>query len=243
MPATITDQRTLWPGYAPPNWWAGFPNSAWDLFAEYAQQGQDGAGSVAVMNPASGPGTAANSDWTAVSNKARNCGHRVLGYVDTAYGTRALGDVTTDIDRYYAWYGVSGVFLDQMYNGTDSTKRSYYATVYAAAKAKASSVLVVGNPGAADATDWQLKPATKSADLLCVFEGTQATYTSWTPPAWVNSYPASAFAHLVHACAVADLPAVIAHSRATRAGYRYATPDVLPNPWDTLGHWPAQATP
>lgn len=241
MTATTTDQRTLVPGYFPPNWWAGFPASQWDLFAEYAQHGQDGAGSIAVMNPASGPGTAVNSDWTAVSNKARACGHRVLGYVDTNYATRPLGDVTADIDRYYAWYGVDGVFLDRFFNGSDSAKRSYCQTVYAAARAKAAPVLVVGNPGAADATDWQLKAATKAADLLCVFEGTQATYATWSPPAWTASYPASAFAHLVYACT--DLPAAIARSRTLRAAYRYFTADDMPNPWDTLGHWPAQATP
>lgn len=241
MAATTTDQRSLVPGYFPPNWWAGFPTSQWDLFAEYAQQGLDRTGSIAVMNPASGPGAAANSDWTAVSNKARACGHRVLGYVDTSYTTRPLGDVTADIDRYYAWYGVDGVFFDRFYNGTSAASRAYCSTIYAAAKAKVATVLVVGNPGAADATDWQVKSATKAADLLVVFEGTQATYSTWTAPAWVSTYPAAVFAHLVYA--VTDLPGAVARSRAQRAGYRYFTADDLPNPWDTLGYWPAQATP
>lgn len=241
MTATTLDQRTLWPGYAPPNWWAGFPNSAWDKFGDYAQLGLDRAGSVAVMNPASGPGAAVNSDWTAVSNHARGSGHRVLGYVDTAYAARPLADVATDLDRYYAWYGVDGVFLDQFSN--NAADKPYCQSVYALAKAKAATVLVVGNPGVTATTDWQLKNPGRSADLLVNFEGDAATYLTWTPPAWVNGYAASFFAHLVHGCAVADLPTVIARSRTTRAGYRYITDDVMPNPWDTLGHWPAQATP
>jgi hypothetical protein len=241
MPATITDQRTLWPGYV----WPGAPPGPiaqeWRDFGDFAPTGQDRAGSLAVMNPASGPGTAVVDGWTAVINCARNHGHRVLGYVDTNYAGRPLGDVTADIASYYSWYGVDGVFLDRFYNGTDAAERSYCQSVYAVAKAKAASVLVVGNPGAADPSDWQLKPATKAADVLCVFEGTQATYASWTPPAWTGSYPASSFAHLVYA--VTDLPGAIARSRTLRAGYRYFTPDDSPNPWDTLGHWPAQATP
>lgn len=240
MTATTTDQRTLWPGYAPPNWWAGFPNSAWNNFADYAQRGQDGLGSIAVMNPASGPGTAVNSDWTAVSNHARVCGHRVLAYVDTNYAARPAADVEADIDKYYSWYAVDGVFFDRMSN--NSADATYYRARYSYAKTKAATVLVAGNPGAGASTDWQVRTP-KSADLLVIHENTAAAFLTWTAPAWTASYPAATFAHLVHGCSAADLPAVIARSRAQRAGYRYVTDDVLPNPWDTLGHWPAQATP
>lgn len=238
MVATVVDQRTLWPGYAPPNWWAGFPNSAWNNFADYAQDGQDRTGSIAVMNPASGPGTDVNSDWTAVSNHARNNGHRVVGYVDTNYATRLMGDVVADIDKYYLWYGVDGVFFDRMSNNV--ADKIYYQAIYSAAKSKSGTVLVVGNPGATATTDWQVK-APKSADMLVNFEDTESNYMTWTPPVWVNSYPAATFAHLVHAAT--DLAGVIARSRTTRAAYRYVTNDVLPNPWDTLAYWPAQATP
>lgn len=241
MPATTTDQRILVPGYFPPNWWAGWPNSQWTLFADYAPLGLDGGGSIGVMNPASGPGTAGNSDWTAVTNYSRSHGHKVLGYVDTNYAARALADVAADVDKYYTWYGVDGVFLDRMSNNT--ADQAYYRNVYAVAKAKAPAVLVCGNPGATATTDWQLKAPQPSADLLVNFEDTYANYVGWTPPAWVTLYPPSRFAHLVHACAAGDLPAAVAKSRAARAGYRYVTSDVLPNPWDTLSHWPAQATP
>jgi spherulation-specific family 4 protein len=242
MTATTVDQRTLWPGYAPPNWWAGFPNSAWNNWADYAPAGQDRAGSIAIMNPASGPGTAVNSDWTAVVNHARNCGHRVLGYVDTNYAARPAADVEADIDKYYSWYPVDGIMFDRMSNNVaDAT---YYRARYAYAHTKAATVLVVGNPGAAASTDWQVKTP-KSADLLIVFEDTAANYLTWTPPGWItgSTYPTATFAHLVHACAAVDLPTMIARSKTLRAAYRYITDDVMPNPWDTLGLWPAQATP
>lgn len=238
MPASLTDQRTLWPGYV----WPGDPPGPiaqeWRDFGDFASAGQDATGAIAVMNPASGPGTAVTDGWTAVVNYARAHGHKVLGYVWTDYGNRPAAAVETDIDRYYLWYPVDGIFFDQMSN--DSAVASYYRARYSYVKTKPGAALVVGNPGAAASTSWQLTNP-KSADHLAIFEGTQATYSAWTPPAWVSSYPAAVFAHLVYA--VTDLPGAVARSRAQRAGYRYFTADDLPNPWDTLGHWPAQATP
>lgn len=240
MPASTADQRTLWPGYVYPGVWD--PATAWLAWAGYAQHGFDGSGSVAVMNPASGPGTAAVPDWTAAVNHARNLGHRVVGYTHTTYGGRPVADVMAEVDAYYAWYGVDGVFVDEMSN--DPAVKGYYQGLYAYVGTKPGGRLVVGNPGAAAVSDWQVK-APRSADLLVVHEDTAAHYLTWTPPAWVtgSTYPAATFAHLVHTCAAGDLAAVVARSRVLRAGYRYVTGDVPPNPYDTLAYWPAQATP
>lgn len=234
----VNDQRTLWPGYVYPSIWD--PATAWLQWARYAQRGFDGTGSIAVMNPASGPGTAVIPDWTGAVNHARNLGHKVVGYTHTSYGARPVADVQAEVDKYVAWYGVDGVFVDEMSN--NAADKSYYQGLYAYVRTKPGAHLVVGNPGQAATTDWQVK-APKSADILVVQENTAAAYLTWTPPAWVSAYPASTFAHLVHACAAVDLPAVLAHAEATLAGYRYVTSDVLPNPWDTLAYWPEQATP
>jgi hypothetical protein len=236
----VTDQRTLWPGYAYPGIWD--PATPWLAWARLAQPGRTRIGSIGIMNPNSGPDVAVLSDWTGAVNHARNYGHRVVGYVHTSYAARAIATVKAEVDLYYDWYGVDGIFVDEMSNlATDS---AYYRSLYTYVQAKpVGARLVVGNPGAAATTDWQLVTATKSADVLVTFEDTAANYLTWTPPAWCGAYPIDAFGHLVHACAAVDLPAVLMHSRATRAGYRYVTDDVMPNPWDTLGHWPAQATP
>jgi len=241
MPATAADQRTLWPGYVwpgdPP---ASPPAQAWVDFGDFASAGQDSGGSVAVMNPASGPGAAVARGWTAVVNRTRAHGHRVLGYVDTNYGDRPAVDVETDIDLYYAWYAVDGVFFDRMSN--DVADKSYYQARYAYVKTRPGVHLVAGNPGVGAATDWQIK-APKSADLLVVHENTAAAYLTWTPPAWAAGYPAATFAHLVHSCAAGDFAAVRARTKILDAGYLYVTDDTLPNPYDTLAYWPAQATP
>jgi len=238
MTATTTDQRTLWPGYVYPSVWD--PATPWLKVAAQAQPGLDHTGSIVIMNPASGPGVAVVGDWTVAVNTARNYGHQIIGYVHTSYGARLYTDVTAEVDAYYTLYGVDGIFVDEMSN--DAAVKAYYQSLYAYIHTKAGNHLVVGNPGAAATTDWQVK-APKSADLLVIFEDTAANYLTWTAPAWTATYAASTFGHIVHTCLAADLPTVIARTRAQRAAYRYVTDDVMPNPFDTLGHWPAQATP
>ena len=67
---------------------------------------------VAIMNPNSGPGAAQNPDYVAAVNAMRASGGKVIGYVSTSYATRGTNAVLTDIDRYFSWYAVDGIFLD-----------------------------------------------------------------------------------------------------------------------------------
>lgn len=240
MPFGVDDQRTLWPGYVYPDVWNG-DACAWFRFGDLAQAGSDRSGSIAIANPASGPGTAVVSDWTAAVNYVRDKGHKVVGYVHTSYGARAIADVKADVDAWYALYEPDGIFVDEM--STDATTQPYYRDLFEHVHSQTGDGLVVGNPGTAAATDWQLHDHTKVANLLVVFEDTEAAYATWSPPAWVASYPASRFAHLVHTVTSGSPVAAQAHAAATNAGYRYVTDDALPNPWDTLAFWPAQATP
>jgi hypothetical protein len=236
----VSDQRTLWPGYVYPDVWNG-DACAWFRFGDEAQAGADGSGSIAVANPASGPGTAVVSDWTAAINYVRDKGHKVVGYVHTSYGARAIADVKAEVDAWYDLYGPDGIFVDEMSN--DAATSAYYRDLYVYVATKQGAHLVVGNPGAAATTDWQLTAATKSADILVIFEGTEAAYTAWTPPTWTGTYTANRLAHLVHTVTSGSATAALTHAQATKAGYRYVTDDVMPNPWDTLAFWPAQATP
>jgi hypothetical protein len=238
----MNDQRTLWPGYVYPSIWD--LNTPWLQFSRYAQQGRNRTGSIAIMNPDSGPGTAPVPDYTGAVNYARNNGHRVIGYVHTSYGDRSMLDVITEIEKYYLWYGIDGILLDEMSN--DLTDASYYRVLYAYVKTVGNSgtTLVVGNPGAAATTDWQIKnSSSRSADILVIHENTASAYLTWTPPAWTTNYPPAKFAHLIHGCSVSDFNTVLTRTKTLRAGFRYITDDVMSNPWDTLKFWPQQATP
>jgi hypothetical protein len=191
-----------------------------------------GGASTAVMNPNSGPGAAASPYYAQVLQRCHAQGHHVIGYVPTSYGARPLGAVQADVDAYYAFYpGVDGIFLDEM--STDSATRAYYQTLYAFVHGKPGPHEVVGNPGAAASSAWQL--TTPVADAVVVFEGTAARYLSWSPPSWVRGQVASRISNLVYsASSQRTMGQVCSRSKSLNAGYVYVTDDALPNPWDTL---------
>jgi hypothetical protein len=168
-------------------------------------------------------------------------GQRVVGYVDTSFGARPLAAVRADIDAHYARYpSIDGVFLEQM--STDPATRGYYQSLYAYIGGNPGAHEVVGNPGLAAATAWQLD--TPVADVVTVFEGSAAQYLGWTPPAWVRDRVASQISNLVYSAPdEATMRQVCARSKTLNAGSMDVTDDALPNPWDTLPAQPIGRTP
>src|SRR5580704_14505275 len=76
----------------------------------------DHAGSalrIAVMNPNSGPGSAPDPNYVSAVHAAQAAGISVVGYVYTDWGARRLSAVEADVNAYYRWYGVNGIFFDQ----------------------------------------------------------------------------------------------------------------------------------
>jgi hypothetical protein len=223
-----SNQHQLVPAYFYPDWW-NTPNN-WTRMCD--AMNRSGGPSTAVMNPNSGPGAAANADYAQAIALCHARGQQVIGYVHTSYGARPAATVRAEIDAHFAFYpGIDGIFLDEMSN--DPATRAYYRSLYLYVRAKPGARLVVGNPGAAASSAWQL--TTPVADAVNVFEGTAATYARWSPPSWVRPRPASTISNLIHATpAGAATQQACAASRARNAGYVYVTGDVLPNPWDTL---------
>jgi hypothetical protein len=200
-----------------------------------------------IMNPNNGPGAGLDTNYTAALTfcHQRPNPQRIVGYVDTAYGTRSAALVKSDIDRYYGWYAVDGVFFDQMSN--NSGTKPYYLDLYNYVRTKSAGAVIIGNPGVPASTGWQLSTP-RVADLLVVFEGSAKNYVAWTPPAWitgVGSPSYAQFAHLVYGSGPTAYPLetsglppsvkrVCSVSTAKKAGYIDVTPDLLPNPWDTV---------
>lgn len=185
---------------------------------------------LGIINPDSGSGTASNPDYVAQIARSQRAGLTVLGYVYTDYGARSAADVKADIDNYYGWYGVDGIFFDEAFN-SDCTKRPYYREIYDHVKAKTGKRVVVINPGARTEECY-----VSTADIIVTFEGFYSTYTARPLPAtaWEWKYPADRFWHLVHETAQADMPNAVGLSKQRNAGWVYVTPDVMDNPWDTL---------
>jgi len=85
---------------------------------------------VAVLNPNSGPGTAADPNYVQGVQRVQNGGGQVLGYVHTSYGARNMSAVRADIDAYLAFYPeVDGFFIDEMTNDASTASVQYYQSV------------------------------------------------------------------------------------------------------------------
>ena len=172
-----------------------------------------------IINPASGPGGSSNADYVAQVVEAQAAGMRVLGYVATNYTAIASATVEAQIDDYYNWYNVDGIFLDQV--SGDISNQPYYAGLFAYIKTKPGTALVVINPGAVPDVSYMA-----ACDVCCTFEGSMSSYLSFTPPSWAASYAASRFLHIVSgATNSAQLLEVLELSRSYRAGYVYVTDD------------------
>ena len=155
------------------------------------------------------------------------------------------GDILNDISNYVGWYGVDGIFLDEMGNEDGSLD---YVGLYQSIKALAAEagidLHVVGNPG---------EPFSEAfitaADTLVIFEGpyansdptgasyedfpNQGPYTGLTP--WWQSYSPSQIANIVYADpAGVDALKSVAKALRQNAGYIYITDATLPNPYGAL---------
>jgi hypothetical protein len=197
-----------------------------------------GSVGVAIVNPDSGPGKARSPAYAAQVKKSRSCGIRVIGYVDTDYAARPISDVCRDIKRYATWYGVDGIFLDQV--SVRRTHLAYYAEISAAIKAGDPTALVVLNPGAAVPESFMT-----AADIVVTFEDTYDAYTKgYRAPRWMRRYPPERFWHLIHGVPTEKaLRRTLSLSKRRRAGWLYTTPATLPNPWSTLppdSYWAAE---
>lgn len=191
---------------------------------------------TAIMNPDNGAGASADPNYVAAVNNFRAAGGRVLGYVYTSYSTRSQVPIFTDIENYKLWYGVDGIFVDEMANDNEPTKLNYYRDIYNWAKANNPNWQVMGNPGTNTIEQYLIWP---TADRLITQENVGALYPGYEPAAWTLNYPASRFVHLVHTepsatTMLADLQRALAFG----AGAIYITDDVLANPWDQLpSYW------
>jgi hypothetical protein len=210
-----------------PAYFSPRPGGDWDRLAVAARR----VPLIAIVNPASGPGSSADSRFTSAIQGVRTAGGRVTGYVSTAYGKRAVADAEADILRYHQWYTLDGFFLDEMANDGAAVSVAYYQELHDYIQRLKPTYHVTGNPGTQTAEIYVSKP---TVDTVVTFENGSG-YPGYVASAWTKKYPAYRFCHLLHSVpSTASLTNAVQLAQARNAGFLYVTDDVLDNPWDTL---------
>ena len=184
-----------------------------------------------IVNPASGPGVSANSDYTARIAANTAAGIRSIGYVDTNYQARPMADVVADVQAWHTLYpGVSGILFDRVSVGGTSDL-CYSAYAYNFAKAANPSDLLIQNFGTYTSAAHE-----PYGDIFINAEMDYALYQTWTPAAdgfQDNAAFSNRFWHLIHTTNPgAEYTDALADSRNNNAGWVYITDDVMFNPYD-----------
>ncbi|KQW48237.1 hypothetical protein ASD88_25975 [Pelomonas sp. Root662] len=228
------------PAYFYPSWMP--EHNEWHQLTWAAQQGADVA---AIMNPGNGPGAASNSDYVTSVSAFRAAGGKVLGYVYTCYGinlctsevpaTRSTSEVVADAQKYANWYGVDGVFLDEM--ATQPSALPFYQTVSDSLRAAHPGWDIVGNPGVTPMAGYAAL-----ADTMMSFEGSYASFING--PFLSGLTNAAATGAIVHSVAtVEQMHEVMDLARQAGLGAIYITDGTMAsgNPYLHLpSYWAAE---
>ncbi|MDA1212645.1 MAG: hypothetical protein O2955_09005 [Planctomycetota bacterium] len=121
-----------------------------------------------IVNPASGPGTEIDANYTKAIDRLQGAGCVVMGYVSTSYGQRKRQDVTGHIDQWLTMYPrIQGIFFDEMIYEDTETGAAYQADLNRYAH-EHGCWPTVANPGAETPGRYF---AADAADVIVVHEG------------------------------------------------------------------------
>ncbi|MFQ6147325.1 spherulation-specific family 4 protein [Streptomyces seoulensis] len=180
-----------------------------------------------VLNPASGPGDAPDPAFASVAGALREAGARLLGYVDTDYGTRDAAEVADEVRRHREWYAADGCFLDRVTAAPDGLA-ACRKLVRSVRRLGAGTVVL--NPGVHPAPGY-----VRIADLTVTFEGHWSTYVSaFSRPSWAARRPPGRLCHLVYGVPGALVPLAVRTARERGAAVCGPVTGEPPNPWVEL---------
>jgi hypothetical protein len=191
----------------------------------------DGAPTVGmiIFNPDSGPGSAADPAYTKVIADAQAKGITMLGYVATSYGARPEADVIADINRYYDFYSLSGIYFAEgpMDNDCTSMEAMYHRMSDAVRSRDSRAFLAVGT---------RFCPTyIYFFDLMVQFARNWNEYqTDYAPPSWMPANSPQRFCHFVNSVPASDASTALSRMYSNGAGWIYVTDQSDPNPWGVL---------
>lgn len=187
--------------------------------------------SFAIINPNSGVGDKFNPDYKSQVDQAKLNNLKIIGYVYTKYAKRPLKEVKDEIQLYYQFYEVDGIFFDEV--SPYDRDISYYKDIhdFALSEVKNDSPIFVFNPGTnIDESFLRELPNT----IFVTFEGNFKNYLNWESLGSETKYPKERFWHLIYKTEDSQINEIFRLFKHRHVGNIYITPDNLPNPWDTL---------
>ena len=179
-------------------------------------------------------GSAKDSIKLAAAEQAQEAGCRVLGYVSTDYGATAASTCEQHIRNYRNWYGLTGIFFDEM--SADAADVPYYQALGDYARSIIPGCDTFANPGAMPAEGYL-----EFFDTLQICEGTYSA--GLTTPSWVKAAYNYRFAYTFHDTPGTDLDAAFRLAESNNVGYIYVTDgtEASGNPYSSVpSYWSAE---
>lgn len=210
--------RLIVPAYFP-------PGPLWDdLIAGAPQVGR------IIANPDSGPGDTVDPALVSAIAGAQAAGIEVLGYVHTVYAGRDELEVDAETDRWFSFYGVDGIFFDEV-SGLDDcvAQEGWYEARVDYSRTLVPGAVVVMNPGTDTCPSYA-----GFADTLVLFEGLTQAHAAFVPEDASLGLLSDEVGHLLHGATPSGLAPAFTRARSWGVGWFYVTDDDLPNPWDVL---------
>ena len=179
-----------------------------------------------IINVHNGPGEEVDAPYLPVIEALRTAGVRMLGYVDTDYGSREPSVIAHETSIYRARYGLDGIFMDQVSSGLEEL--DHYAQCVVAARTAGGQFIALNSgthphPGYVDL-----------ANVTVTFEGTWSQYKALEIPAWVKRYSAARFCHLVHSVPRGAFAKGLDLAKKRHVGSVFLTDGNGANPWNRL---------
>lgn len=183
----------------------GPPNASYDAITGSS------AVQILILNPASGPGAAANDGYTTQISKDKAAGKQSYGYVSTSYFAQSADTIKASIDKWKQFYpGIDGIFFDEA-NATAGSQQEWQDLISYASSKGMKSILNFGQD------DFPSGLAGLDA-ILVNFEGDATTYLNKSE--W--NHRGSKYYHIV-ANVSNDLVNRVTTKAADYAGYVFMT--------------------
>ena len=177
-----------------------------------------------IFNPDSGPSGQIISDYVEIVSRLKKKNIGTLGYVATTYGKKPISETLHEIEKYFEWYSVDGIFFDE--TASDEENLPYYKELYKEVKGK-----VILNHGIVPYEGYM-----DASDVMVIFESGYQKHVTEKFPLWLKKYPKNKKYQIIHSCKSTQMQSALIKCNYT-SGYTYITDgsySVLPTYYKNL---------